>query len=41
MHVKVIQVNLSVRYSNINVNVTCKLQSVHVERRVCLIGFRW
>jgi len=36
-----IQVNLSVRYSNIKVTVTCKLQSVHVERRVSRIGFRW
>ena len=36
-----IQVKLSVRCSNIKVNVTCKLQSALLERRVCLIGFRW
>jgi hypothetical protein len=29
---KMIQVNLSLRYSNIKVTVTCKLQSAHVEK---------
>ena len=38
---KMIQVNLSLRYSNIKVTVTCKLQRGHVERSVCPIGFRW
>ena len=38
---KMIQVNLSLRYSNVKVNVMCKLQRAHVERRVCPFGFSW
>jgi len=37
---KMIQVNLSLPYSNIKITVTCKLQRTHVERR-CPIEFRW
>jgi len=36
-----IPVNLSLRYSNVKVNMTSKLQSPHVEGIVCPIGFRW
>jgi len=36
-----IPVNLSLRYSNIKFTVTCKLQSVHVQRRVWPTGFSW
>ena len=38
---KMIPVNMRLLYSNIKVKVTCKLQSAHVERRVCPIGFSW
>ena len=38
---KIIPVNLSLYYKNVKVNMTRKLQSAHVERRVCLIGFSW
>jgi hypothetical protein len=33
------QVNFNLRYTNVKVSVTCKLQRVHVERRVCPISF--
>jgi len=36
-----IPVNLSLPYSNIKVNVTCKLQRSHVKRRVCTFGSTW
>ena len=39
MHV--IEVNLSLRYSSIKVNVTYKFQTAHVQRRVSPNGFRW
>jgi hypothetical protein len=38
---KTTQVNFSLWYTNVKVTVTFKLKTAHVERRVCLIGFRW